>query len=79
MDVCILVVETKVKVDFVLEPVMEVVSGNRADGMFVVSCGAVREGKGVKGVRRGRGGKNLEDTTPSTLILELLDLCNGLF
>ena len=50
LNVGVFLMEAKVKIDFVLEPVVEVVGGDRADGMFVVRDGAVREGESVEGV-----------------------------
>ena len=37
LNVSVFLMEAKVKIDFVLEPVVEVVGSDRADGMFVVS------------------------------------------
>ena len=47
LDISVFDVEAKVKINFVLEPVMEVVRGDGADRMLVVSGGPVGEDKGV--------------------------------
>ena len=44
LDVCVVFVEAKVEADFIFEPVVKVVRGDRTDGMLVVCCGPIWEG-----------------------------------
>ena len=54
LDINFFLMEAKVEVDFILEPVMEVVSGDGTYCMLVVGSGAIREGEGVERIGGGR-------------------------